>query len=144
MANPILSHVFAESGNTLNRVIDGFPDSAWDSRLTPSSKSAKVILGHLTMVYAAYIALLETGHVDWARYDPAEKSVDELIADLRETRRFAVDEANGSEMPLIHRGALEYVVMHEMYHIGQLALLRSEAQPEWNAEAIFTGWVTQL
>lgn len=144
MANPILSHVLAASGNTLHRVLDHFPDSAWGTTLTPTSKTAQEIVGHLTSVYAAYIALLETGRVDWNRYDPAGKSPGELVAELRDIRHYAVEQANGSEMPLIHRGALEYIVMHEMYHVGQLALIRSETEPQWDAEAIFTGWVNQL
>lgn len=144
MANPVISHVLAESGNALNRVIDGFPEAAWGNNLTPKSKTAAEIIGHLTWVYAAYIALLETGKAAWDRYDPSGKSPEELVAELRETRRYAMEEANGSEMPLIHRGALEYIVMHEMYHLGQLVLIRAEAQPDWDAEAVFSGWVTQL
>lgn len=137
MANDILQKTLAYSGYQLFGVLDGFPESAMDQKILPSAMTPRETLEHLCDVYASYIALTEGKPYKHGSFHAPDPSTPALVALLRSMREQAVQKALNATHGKPLSAGVDYIALHDAYHIGQLALMRMTADPTWDPYSIY-------
>ncbi len=133
--------------------IAGFPEEHWDSKLIPDSKSVRETVQHLISDDLATLESLDTGG------DPAyetlqvtEPDTQALLALLAETRAklIATLRAKYTGAPLDQEismwgfpfklaAGIAMMSSEDYYHAGQVTLVRTAMEPEWDYYAAVFG-----
>lgn len=134
----LLSKQMDSSGFQLSKCIEGWNPAAFDDKLTPNSMSLRVTLVHLAEVYQAVQKQARGDEHEWGSYTPISDGAEALQADLWRERKLAVDAvlAVGDDDKAAHM-ALDYIILHDAYHVGQLCSLRLSIEPDWNMYVIY-------
>jgi hypothetical protein len=136
-AKELLAFQFEEAGYQLAKVLEDYPEEAFDLKTTPTALSPRETLGHLAEVYVSVLAQAEGRQHEWGSYDPGTEDRGELMRILEEKRTAAVRAIEGlDEAKAVHLGA-DFIVAHDYYHVGQLSAFRLAAEPTWNAYSIY-------
>lgn len=97
----------------------------------------KETVAHLAECYIAAKKETQGEKHEWGTYKPSNDSWDNLLDELGQTRKEAVDAilASGDDKAL--HAATEYVIGHDHYHIGQLCAMRMAMDPTWDSYSIY-------
>ncbi|HRI43202.1 MAG TPA: DinB family protein [Fimbriimonadaceae bacterium] len=135
MANELLRFALDESRFQLEKVLEGLSDDAWTAKPTPSFSPAQTV-EHLCEVYTAYKKHVQGEPHEWGSYNSGETTREGVTALMWRLRGEACEAAlAGNEEA--GRSAIDYIVMHDAYHVGQLVTVRLALDPEWNAYSIY-------
>ncbi len=137
MADDTLRMALEYSGYQLFGVIEGFPETAMDVSLTPSGMTPRQTLEHLCDVYASYIALAEGTPYEYGSFRAPDTSTPALVALVKSMRDQAVQKALGASEGKPLSAGIDYIALHDAYHVGQLALMRMSADPTWDPYSIY-------
>lgn len=137
MTDATFRATMASPGHKLRAAFEGFPDAGLDTRLTPQSMTPRQIAEHLCDCYLAFEDALQGKKHEWGAYKAKGSSSEELLQEMMSLRGAAVEKALASTEVKHKLEALEYIPLHDEYHIGQLCLLRLEADPEWKFDSIY-------
>jgi len=121
----------------INKAFEGLSEEEMDMRPTPQAKTPREILEHLSECYTAYLAMCEGREHEWGNFQAPERStfaLKQLWTDLREK---AVAKAANSDDEKHLQNALDYIALHDEYHVGQICLLRMQCEPEWDPYSIY-------
>jgi uncharacterized damage-inducible protein DinB len=137
MANNVMQKVLEYSGHQLFGVLKGFPENAMDVRPTPQAMTPRETLEHLCDVYASYVALADGKPYEYGSFRAPDRSTPALIDLVRSMREQAVQKAlSATENKPVSAG-VDYIALHDAYHVGQLALARMSAEPDWDPYSIY-------
>lgn len=123
----------------VERVFEGLPVSSWNARVSEEAMSPLETVEHLCHVIFAFTTEVTTGEpFDWEQdfatgiSDPLDLW-DRFVAD----RARAVSMVSSSEDDVAFAHAFDYIILHEAYHVGQIALLRISTEPDWNPYSLY-------
>lgn len=136
-ASELLDHALKSSGFQVTRVFEGIPESLQDAKLGPEAMSPRETLIHLTECYHAVQAALEDKPYEWGSYAPPSQEWAALVATFVSCREQAAAATLASGNPSAPKVAMDYMVQHDAYHVGQIAQLRIHQEPGWNAYSIY-------
>jgi hypothetical protein len=137
MSDTLLKTTLDAAGMQVEKVLDGMPETSMDARLTAEGMTPRQILQHLTECYVAFKAEASGGSHEWGTYASADQSTVALFSDWKRLRSEAADLALGSADPKLQEKAMDFMALHDAYHVGQLCLIRLQAQPDWNIYSIY-------
>lgn len=133
--------------------IAGFPEEHWDSKLIPDSKSVRETIQHLIANDRATMQALETGkEPDYENLQVTETDTAALMKLLADTRAEVISllRAKYSSTPLDQEiclwgfpfklaFAIATMASEDSYHAGQVTVLRTAMEPEWDYYAAVYG-----
>jgi hypothetical protein len=127
----------ASAGRQLEQVLAGMKEEHVDVKIAAVAMSARETLEHLIDCYVNAPTAVEGGEPQWGSYVIADKSWSNLRTLLSDLRGKAVDKILTAPEEKVGDLAMNYVVMHDAYHVGQLALIRLQTDPSWDAYSIY-------
>jgi hypothetical protein len=125
------------SANQIDKVLDGLQDDQWDAKVRDDLMSPREVLAHLTECYIAAQDHAAGRKHEWGSYIPADDDPDALVAEMRRERSKAWAELLAKSDEDSFKAATDYLVLHDAYHVGQLAALRLGITPDWDPYAIY-------
>lgn len=112
-----------QAGYQVSQVYAGISPEQWDTKPTDEGMSLRESLVHLADCYVAVVAKLGGNEPAWGTTQlPAEPEA--ALSEMQALRTAAVSallESPGDE-GLQH--ATDFIVLHDAYHVGQVALIR--------------------
>lgn len=119
--------------------VHGLSESAWDARVSPSSMSPREQIGHLSECYHAAMEMMAGREYAWGSWTTSESTSTGLMAQWQQMRDHAVGEALREDAtPKARQSAIDYIVLHDAYHVGQLVLIRIETDPGFDPYSIYS------
>lgn len=121
----------------LDNVLEGLEGDQWDAKVREDLMSPREVVGHLIECYIAAQKHATGEKHDWGSYLPPSDDAEELVTEMRSERAKACEAllAKGDDDSL--RAATDYIVLHDAYHVGQLAALRLGLDPDWDPYSIY-------
>lgn len=132
----LVAYEVDNTGFQLRQTLAGFPEAAMDTKLCPTGMTAKDMVEHLCEAYEAVLAEVAGKQHEWGSYSIPDKSWANIMSTFEATRQKA-GQAVTSDDEKLAKLAHDYMVAHDAYHVGQLVLMRLEAEPDWNFLAIY-------
>ncbi|HZH99160.1 MAG TPA: hypothetical protein VEX38_09335 [Fimbriimonadaceae bacterium] len=132
----LVSFGIDDVGRQLRQVLSGISPELQDARVCDKGMSPCEMVEHLCEAYKAVVAESQGLKHEWGSFKPEYSSWDGLMAawaDLRSQAR----EAALANLEAHPTAAHSYIVAHDAYHVGQLALLRVQQDPDWNPYSIY-------
>ena len=118
------------------KIFEGISDSELDFRPLPTALSLREHLGHLCAGCEALMAIRQGREYDWDNIASHGSTVLELLSKFRQLRLEALPA--GESINLEAASLLsDYLILHEAYHIGQLALSRKALDPSWDSLKLY-------
>lgn len=134
-ASELIKHQLADSGYQVNAVLAELTEEDADQKALGYAMTARETLVHLSECCVAFNESCEGIDHNWGTYSSSATSLDALKAEFLALREEAVSRVSEDEKTL--KAASAYIVLHETYHVGQLAHLRLYLSPDWNAYSIY-------
>ncbi|MER3414413.1 MAG: hypothetical protein C4341_09345 [Armatimonadota bacterium] len=128
-------HAIEIAGRQLEACWAGLSLSGWDATPLPNILSPRQLAEHLCDCYRAAIAALKGESHDWGTYRLSDGG-DPLEAWRRE-RAAAIEAIRTGDPEKAPHVGLEYLALHDAYHVGQLCAVRLALDPEWDAYSIY-------
>jgi uncharacterized damage-inducible protein DinB len=132
----LLIKTLDDASYQLEQVFKDMPASAWNDRLTEHARTPQDTLSHLAESYIAYGKQLQGISHEWGSFK-LEGAPQEQLEAWRKHRQEAVEAAVNSGKEGSDDAAMEYLALHEAYHVGQLCLLRLKHEPSWDPYSIY-------
>ena len=133
----LIRYQIEASAKQVDKVLEGLADDKWGVK-TGGCMSASETVVHLTECYVAAQTQLSGGSHEWGSYKAAEETPAELATKMRSERSKAWEAVLAADDDEAGKTATEYLVLHDAYHVGQLATLRMGFDPEWDAYSIYS------
>jgi len=113
----------------------GLSAENWDAEPLPNIMSPRQVAEHLCDCYRGGAAALRGEPYEWGTYRLPEGA--EPLSTWRAERANAVEAIRGGDPEKGPHVALEYIALHDAYHVGQLCAVRLALDPEWDAYSIY-------
>jgi hypothetical protein len=136
-ARELLIYEINHMERQLRGVTDAMPAALQDLRLTASSLSPRQTLEHLCEVYQATLTESKGGKHEWGSFAVLNTEWQSLVETLWVMRRAATDAVTIDEDEKRIRSGHDYIVSHDAYHVGQLALIRMSGDSLWDPYSIY-------
>lgn len=122
----------------LDACLDGLQDDQADEKLSPDGMTIRQMLPHLAEACVAMVEANDGISHKWGSYQPSSLDLQSLRDDLKDKRQAAKEalKRKADDGNCLKHG-FDYLVAHDCYHIGQLALIRLKVDPSWNADSIY-------
>ncbi|MCW5936034.1 MAG: hypothetical protein KIT11_01840 [Fimbriimonadaceae bacterium] len=134
-ARELMTDLLEETGYQVEKVFEGLEEAQKDAKAVPSALSPMETLHHLAEAYVAFLAHVEGRKHEWGSLEPTGSTLAERLDCWRTTRAKAVEAAASDEEHVL-MDAKEYLVLHDTYHVGQMATLRV-ALGGWDPYSIY-------
>lgn len=121
----------------LEQVFTGLEGADWDANPIPSQMTPRKIAEHLCEVYQATLDMAAGKTFEWGTYVfPAEHSAEVFTyaMGLRAQCEALVTPATDADGL---KKMIDYVILHDAYHVGQMCAHRLAIDPAWNAYSIY-------
>jgi hypothetical protein len=136
-AAELMAFQIKEVESQLMRAYDGLPENVWDMKLLPDGMSPRRILEHLAECCTAATTEMRGGKHNWGTYKASDTSPQGLMETWKALRQEAVDTMLSNPTDKVLTDCVEYLCLHDAYHVGQLAAIRMQGQPDWDAYSIY-------
>ena len=137
-ANEMVQYEITHIGGQLRAVSEGMPAKGQDFKFTDQGMTPREIIEHLCEVYTATLAAANGKEHEWGSYKAPTHDYEPLLKamwDLRRQATAAVKDANNDKLA---ETGHDYIVAHDAYHVGQLALIRMHVDPSWDPNSIYS------
>lgn len=122
----------------LLKSFEGLPESLANHRLTDEAMTPLETLEHICHVYAAFGTVVIGGTWDWSGgWSTDLKTVPELLSKVQEMHQKALVDLESNAGDHAYEMALDYIILHHGYHVGQICLLRLSCEPGWDPYSIY-------
>ena len=135
-AKELIKFQMEASGKQVDKVLEGLADDKWGVK-AGASMSASETVAHLAECYVAAQTHLSGGTHEWGSYKAVGETPEELGATMWSERTKAWEAILGSDADDVGETATQYLLLHDAYHVGQLATLRMGLDSEWDAYSIY-------
>ena len=122
----------------VEKVFEGITEDNADLRVNEHCMSPRQTLVHLGECMEALLASMRGEQHSWGTFKPEDTSVEGLLKGFREARsivREKVAAAGDDSETLKHTG--DFIVLHDPYHVGQMASFRLTHTPGWDFYSIY-------
>lgn len=133
----LLQYQLEQVGKQLDACLDGISDTAFNTKCAPNGMAPGEILEHLCEAYQAFVAHTTGEKHSWGTFSIHDKCADNLKKVFHEMRAAAVAAALAGEDEDRQKGAYDYIIGHDNYHVGQLVLARLQVEFDWDSNAIY-------
>jgi uncharacterized damage-inducible protein DinB len=133
----LIAHQLDTTGHQLTRVFEGIKEEHQDYKACSKAMTPKETLEHLCECYQAFLTESQGGSYEWGSFSIADKSWENLLSQFNSLRGRAVQLAKGSQETRVLRSASAYMVLHDAYHVGQMASCRIETDADWDPYSIY-------
>ncbi len=123
-ARELLQGQLEETGYQLEACFAGLDGASWDAKDPDTAMSPRETALHLAEAYRAYTTHMDGGKHEWGSYRLEDSSLEGVLANWRKEREEATARALASDTDESYRLAQDYILLHDAYHVGQLATLR--------------------
>ncbi|MEQ1822566.1 MAG: hypothetical protein ABL949_08650 [Fimbriimonadaceae bacterium] len=134
-ASELVLKKLADSGFQVNAVLDGISELQADAKILDFAMSPRETLVHLSECCVAFNETCQGIDHNWGTYTSSAATLADLKTEFDALRTEVVSRVADDEKVL--KAASGFIVLHEAYHVGQLALLRLHLDSEWNAYSIY-------
>lgn len=134
----LLKFQLEASAHQIDKVLEGLPDDKWDGKIRDDCMSPRETVTHLTECYIAAKTDIAGGKHEWGSYVPEEEEVSAITAKMNEERTSLKEAVLASDNEKVGEIASQYAMLHDAYHVGQLAIYRMGVDPEWDAYSIYS------
>lgn len=135
-ANELVIAQLADTHLQVTMVYEGLPESGWTQCSNPQAFTPRQTLAHLTECCQAMLSD-DPNKYEWGSFDDSGFNNDELMAKFNELRSKCVEKASNSTDDQVLSNAVNFLALHEAYHVGQLVTLRLSLDPDWNSYSIY-------
>lgn len=135
--NELLKSAIDDAGYQLDKVLEGMSDELFETKLVPSSMSPKEIVAHLYECYVAFLSKAEGKDHLWGEYKVPDEVAASPCTPAFAKRAEAVKVALETDDLALQKVAMDYIALHDAYHIGQMASLRLEREEGWNPYSLY-------
>ena len=136
-AKELIKFQMEASAKQVDKVLEGLADDKWGVKAGGSMSASETVV-HLAECYVAARTHVAGGTHEWGSYKAAGETPEELGANMRSERSKAWEAILGAEVGEAGKAATEYLILHDAYHVGQLATMRMGCDPEWDAYSIYS------
>lgn len=133
----LLKYQMETSAKQVDKVLEGLADDKWSVKVGGGMSASETAV-HLTECYVAAQTHVAGGEHKWGSYKAAGETPSELGATMRSERTKAWEAILGSDADDLGETATQYLLLHDAYHVGQLATMRMGVDPEWDAYSIYS------
>jgi len=131
-----LSKSLEECDFQLRVLINGFPSDQRETKVVPTAMSFRESIEHLAMVYHATNLIAHGEKFDWmSGWSTGITDIEPLIEKMFELRMVAINAC--MRTPDQHDIAMDYIAMHDAYHVGQLCLIRMALDSGFNPYSLY-------
>lgn len=127
------------SGYQLEKVFEGISAEHWNAKANPVEMSPAETAEHLCEVYTAFKTMGSGGNHEWGTYSSGETTQAGLMSLVKRLRAEAVEMASTTDTPEMAKAAMDYIALHDCYHVGQMVVNRMATDPSWDAYSIYPG-----
>ncbi|GIV02997.1 MAG: hypothetical protein D6724_10885 [Armatimonadetes bacterium] len=128
-----LNHALEATSKQVTACLAGLAPDHWDAKPLPPIGSPREIVHHLCDAYCAVVAQAEGKEYEWGSF--ALPAGADPCAVWREERNKAVKALAGADAATSL--GLDYIALHDAYHVGQLCAVRLALDPEWDSYSIY-------
>lgn len=134
----LLESVLSTSGRQLRAAYSGLPESLAETKVIEGGMTPAQMLEHVSEAYMAFIAKADGREHQWGSYRAEDRSFDGLRAEAFRLRDQAVAVAlsRGDDEQLAE-AAVDYLALHDAYHVGQICALRVAHDPAFDPHSIY-------
>ncbi len=126
----LLQYLLKTTSNQVLQTFNGLSEAHFDTKLVPHAMSPRETLEHLCDCYQNAIATSEGREPAWGAYKLVATTQADAIAEMSTLRNRAISVAD-------EKIAVEYIAVHDAYHVGQLVTLRLSVEPDWNYYSVY-------
>ena len=136
-ANELMVFEVETTSKQIKTICDGLNGNQLHFKSNPEHRSILEQLEHICECYHAFLVIHKGGQHNWGSYEIQDKSIENIMKIFNEL----VDEAkqillaNNDEKTV--ENAFHYITNHDAYHVGQMARLRLDIEPEWDMYSIY-------
>lgn len=122
----------------IHAVFDSIATDHWDRRATSEAMTPLESIRHLAHCYTAFMSEARGQSWDWrAPFDLGVTEPEDILAKANELRAQAVDMVKSSTDETIYEKAINYILLHDAYHVGQMALFRMQTDPTLDPHSLY-------
>lgn len=136
-AAELLRYQLDDVGFQLTKCFEPMGDAQLDTKLSKQGMTPRETIEHLCEAYEACLSGFEGKKWEWGAYSIEDKSKENLIETLRQTRERAVAAATSGEGDKRLKEGHAYILAHDAYHVGQLCLINLMTMPDWDPYSIY-------
>jgi uncharacterized damage-inducible protein DinB len=116
--------------------LNGLSEAESAAKLGEHSLSPNEMTLHLAECRAAVMAQIAGQEHEWGTFQPAEgeaptAALERMQGEAKAAAAAAADPAKAAEV------VMDYMALHDAYHVGQLVTYRLTCQPEWDHYSIY-------
>jgi len=134
----LLKYQLDAIAHQVDKVLEGLEEDKWDGKVREDCMSPRETVIHLTECYIAAKRDLAGEKHEWGSYVAESEDISELLSKMRSERDSVRDALLNSDSEKSGEVATQYVMLHDAYHVGQLATYRIGADADWDAYAIYS------
>lgn len=128
-------HAIETTARQLEACWAGLRPEQWDAAPLPTVLSPRQLAQHLCDAYRGGIAALKGEQYNWGSFALPEGA--DPVQTWRSERAAAIEAIREADPEKATHVALEYLALHDAYHVGQLCAVRLAIDPEWDAYLIY-------
>lgn len=137
-ASKLLAFQLEDAGYQVEQVFNGIDESNADLMLVEGAMSPRETALHLLECCHAALAHLSGTEHKWGSLTMPEGGFSVVMDQYRAKRAEVVSLLTAPDAgDKAGKLGSEFIVLHEAYHVGQLALLRLQKTPGWDAYSIY-------
>lgn len=129
-------HEVDNVGFQLEKCLEGVREEDLGQKVCDQAMTLPDMVEHLCEVYQAVVTEAGGGKHEWGSFSIQDKSWTNLLSTFG-TMRTAACDAVVSDDEEKAKHAHDFIVAHDAYHVGQIALLRLKTNPDWNPYSIY-------
>ncbi len=134
----LLQYQLSASATQVDKVFAGLPGELWSAKTSAGGMTPLEIASHLTECYLAAQKSCKGEEHEWGSYVAPDDDPDAVMASLRSERTKASEELMRANNEKAFKDATQYIVLHDAYHVGQMAALRVEKDVAWDPYSIYS------
>ena len=121
----------------LTKVTADLTEDQVDFRPVANMYTIRETLHHLSDTYVATQVLAAGGTPEFGTFKFEDASWSGHLAEAFSLRGAAIDSLMASKEDSSLTTTSDYILLHDAYHVGQLATLRNALDPEWSSYSIY-------
>jgi uncharacterized damage-inducible protein DinB len=133
--DPTLTHALEATAKQVHACLSGLSADHWDAKPLAPIGSPREIVNHLCDVYRAVVAQAQGSEYEWGSFALPPGS--DPLSVWREERNRAVESLAKADAEAATNLGIQYIALHDAYHVGQLCAVRLALDPEWDAYSIY-------
>lgn len=135
-AHELIAYQMADCGYQLEKVFHGIDDSTADLKAGAHAMSPRETAAHLIECCQALLVEADGATYDWGSMQIEDQSWTNLMNTLTAKRKDVADKVAAGEDRAL-KLASAFMVIHEPYHIGQMAQMRIQHTEGWDPYSIY-------